>query len=78
MEEAYTYPKTIKKLKTYRVTFWRSNPQLKNGGYHKIETMRGTCEENIWKRAYKKTANYGSYSPIKVEEIDDEDGEEDY
>lgn len=78
MEEAYTYPKTVKKLKTYRVTFWRGNPQLKNGGYHKIETMRGTCEENIWKRAYKKTANYGSYSPIKVEEIDDEDGEEDY
>ena len=72
MEKAYTYPRTVKKLKSWRVTFWRSNPQLKNGGYHKVEIMRGATEENIWKRAYKKTANYGSYSPIKVEEIAEE------
>ena len=37
MEKAYTYPKTVKKLKSWRVTFWRSNPQLKNGGYAPIK-----------------------------------------
>lgn len=56
-------------LKTYKVTFWRSNPQLANGGYEKVETMRGIDEDHVWARAYKKTASYGSYSPISVEEI---------
>lgn len=56
-------------LKTFKVTFWRGNPQLKNGGYYKEELMRGANEENVWRRAYKKTACYGSYSPVKVEEV---------
>ena len=61
-------PTVVKPLKTYRVTFWRGNPQLAHGGYHKVEIMRGANEENVCKRAYKKTANYGSYTPVKVEE----------
>lgn len=61
-----------KQLKTYKVTFWRGNPQLRNGGYEKTEIMRGIDEDHVWARAYKKTTCYGSYSPINVEEVKEE------
>ena len=58
-----------KQLKTYKVTFWRGNPQLANGGYEKVEIMRGIDENHVWARALKKTAAYGSYTPTQVEEV---------
>ena len=42
-----------KQLKTYKVTFWRGNPQLANGGYEKVEIMRGIDENHVWARPQK-------------------------
>lgn len=61
----------MSKLKNYKVTFWRGNPQLQNGGYHTVRVMRGIDEDHIWDRAYKRDCLYGSMSPVSVEEIKD-------
>lgn len=58
-----------KQLKTYKVTFWRGNFQLANGGYEYVKVMRGIDEDHVWKRAYKRDCCYGSMTPTDVVEI---------
>lgn len=60
-------------IKYYKVTFWRGNPQLKNGGYYKEKLMRGKSEESVMKRASQRNAGYGSLTPIEAVEITKEE-----
>lgn len=58
-------------MKKYRITYWRSNPQLKNGGY---ETTSTICAKSM--REARKHANtvagscvYGGKEVLKIEEV---------
>ena len=55
-------------MKTYIATFWRGNPQSKNGGYETTRTIEARTQASAEKkaRAYEKCI-YGSMSLIKVE-----------
>lgn len=57
-------------MKKFTVTFWRTNPQLKNGGYEKTKTIEAKTENSAKKKA-EKIANdcvYGSMRVIDIEE----------
>lgn len=63
-------------MKNYIAKFWRSNPQLKNGGY---ETTRTIEAENA--RAARKKAReiengilYGSMRLVEISAASDEEG----
>lgn len=56
-------------MKTYKAFFWRSNPQLKNGGYETIRTIEAKTIKSAEKKAkeIESKSVYGSMSLIKVE-----------
>lgn len=58
-------------MKTWKVTFWRSNPQLANGGYETTRTVEARTENSAWKKAEKisKATIYGGMTPLAVEEV---------
>lgn len=49
-------------MKTYKATFWRSNPQLKNGGYQTERTIEAETKTEARRMAMKieKATAYGS------------------
>ena len=55
-------------MKTWIVKMWRSNPQLKNGGYETTRKVEARTEASAWKKA-QKIANdclYGSMTILDV------------
>lgn len=60
-------------MKTWKVTFWRSNPQLKNGGYETTRTVEARTESSAWKKAEKQYCKciYGGMTVLKVEVCND-------
>lgn len=55
--------------RTYIATFWRGNPQLKNGGYYTEKEFRAVSHKAAERQAERYTKNmvYGSLSLISVE-----------
>lgn len=55
--------------RTYIATFWRGNPQLKNGGYYTTEEFRAVSHKAAERQAkrYTKGMVYGSLDLISVE-----------
>ena len=55
--------------KTYVATFWRGNPQLKNGGYYTAKEFRAVSHKAAERQAEKYTKGmvYGSLDLISVE-----------
>lgn len=49
-------------MKEWTVTLWRSNPQLKAGGYETTRTVMARTESSAWKKAEKQfeSCAYGS------------------
>lgn len=57
-------------MKIWNVTMWRSNPQLKNGGYETTVKIEARTSASAMKKADKKfntPGGYGSYSPLRAE-----------
>lgn len=57
-------------MKTWNVTMWRSNIQLKNGGYETTIKIEARTAESAMKKAdkkFNKPGGYGSYSPLRAE-----------
>ena len=57
-------------MKTWKCTFWRSNPQLKSGGYETTRTVEAKTRASAEKKAEAKygDAVYGGMTLLKVEE----------
>ena len=57
-------------MKNFKVTLWRSNPQLANGGYEKTMIVKGKSIDSVWRRIDKQYSKclYGSMCVINVEE----------
>ena len=55
--------------RTYIATFWRSNPQLKNGGYYTKEEFQAMSHKAAERQAerYTKDMIYGRLNLIRVE-----------
>lgn len=55
--------------RTYIATFWRSNPQLKNGGYFTTKEFQSVSLQEAERQAerYTKDMIYGSLNLISVE-----------
>lgn len=55
--------------RTYIATFWRGNPQLKNGGYYTTKEFQAVSLQGATKQAerYMKGMIYGSLNLISVE-----------
>lgn len=51
--------------RTYIATFWRSNPQLKNGGYYTTKEFQAMSHKAA--ERYTKGVIYGSLNLINVE-----------
>ena len=56
-------------MKTYIATFWRSNPQLKNGGYETTREIEARTIASATKKAREiaETCRYGSMELQSVE-----------
>ena len=57
-------------MKKWKCTFWRSNPQSKNGGYETTRIVEARTQASAYKKAeieYGKPV-YGGMSLVKVEE----------
>lgn len=59
----------VKQENVYIATFWRSNPQLKNGGYFTTKEFRSTSLQEATKQAERYAADtiYGSMAVKNVE-----------
>lgn len=55
--------------RTYIATFWRGNPQLKNGGYYTTKEFQAVSHKAAERQAerYTKGTVYGSLDLISVE-----------
>lgn len=55
--------------RTYIATFWRGNPQLKNGGYYITKEFQAVSHKAAERQAerYTKSMVYGSLDLISVE-----------
>lgn len=55
--------------RTYVATFWRGNPQLKNGGYYTTKEFQAVSHKAAERQAerYTKGMIYGSLNLISVE-----------
>ena len=55
--------------RTYTATFWRSNPQLKNGGYYTTKEFQAVSHKAAERQAerYTKGVVYGGLDLISVE-----------
>lgn len=58
-------------MKTYKATFWRSNPQLKNGGYETQYNIEAETKAGARKQAreYERRCVYGSLTLRTIEEV---------
>lgn len=58
-------------MKKYIATYWRSNPQLKNGGYETTQELEAKSIASAKKQAKDigKRVTYGNMILIKVEEV---------
>lgn len=55
-------------MKTYTVTFFRGNPQIKNGGYETTRTIEAKTKASAEKKARKfENCLYGTMTLIKIE-----------
>lgn len=56
-------------MKKFKATFWRSNPQLSNGGYETTRTIEAKTIRSAEKKAREISAKclYGGMSLLKVE-----------
>lgn len=52
-------------MKTYTLTFWRSNPQLKNGGYEMKRTVEARSIVSARKKA-REIAEKPGYGGLRV------------
>lgn len=61
--------------RTYVATFWRSNPQLKNGGYFITKEFQSVSLQGATKQAERYTASnvYGGMA-VKSVELKQENG----
>lgn len=60
------------KLKSYKATFWRGNPQLKNGGYETTRTIEAVNIQQARKIAREKHENgcvYGTLTLMSIEKV---------
>ena len=59
-------------MKTYIATFWRGNPQLKNGGYETTRTIEAKSIVSARKKAREiaEKPGYGSMSLLNVKLAD--------
>lgn len=57
-------------MKKYVARFWRSNPQLKNGGYETLRTLEAKTMAQARKlaREIEYGCKYGSMELIEIEE----------
>lgn len=55
--------------RTYVATFWRGNPQLKNGGYYMTKEFQAVSHKAAERQAerYAKSIIYGSLDLVSVE-----------
>lgn len=55
--------------RTYVATFWRGNPQLKNGGYYTTKEFQAVSHKAAERQAerYTKGMVYGSLDLVSVE-----------
>ena len=55
--------------KTYIATFWRGNPQLKNGGYYTTKEFQAVSHKAAERQAerYTKGMVYGSLDLVSVD-----------
>ena len=55
--------------RTYIATFWRSNPQLKNGGYYTTSVIKAVSLQAAKRQAKRKTKDilYGGMDLVSVE-----------
>lgn len=56
-------------MKKFTATFWRYNPQLKNGGYETTRTIEAKTMKSAERKAMGLTKNcsYGGMSLLKIE-----------
>lgn len=69
MKQCLTSTLTQLDMKTFVVTFWRENPQFKNGGYYSTQEIEARTEASARKKAEKiaDTVPYGSMQVISVD-----------
>lgn len=62
-------------MKYYQITFWRSNPQLANGGYERAKYCRAKTEEGAMRKAdkWRYGCCYGGYSILDIQEVGKEE-----
>ena len=57
-------------MKTYEATFWRGNPQLKNGGYYTTKKIEARTITSARAKARKmESCVYGSMTLRDIKEI---------
>lgn len=58
-------------MKKWKVTLWRGNPQLRNGGYETTREVEAKTESSARKKAEKQFCScvYGSMSVLRVEAV---------
>lgn len=58
-------------MKSFKATFWRSNPQLTSGGYETTRTIEAKTIRSAEKKAREicEKVIYGGMSLIKIEEV---------
>lgn len=58
-------------MKEFRITFWRSNPQLSNGGYETTRIVEARTLSSAKKQADKICSScvYGGMSVLKIETV---------
>lgn len=56
-------------MKKFIITFWRENPQLRNGGYYRNQEVEARTEASARKKAEKIAAGaaYGSMMVVSVD-----------
>lgn len=59
-------------MKKFIATFWRGNPQLKNGGYETTRTIEAKNRSEAVKKAKAIDIKYGSMNLLDVEEVPEE------
>lgn len=66
--------------RTYVATFWRGNPQLKNGGYYTTKEFQAMSHKAAERQAerYTKDMVYGGFNPTVVEKFDNKTDADSY
>lgn len=56
--------------RTYIATFWRSNLQLKNGGYYTTKEFQSVSLQVATKQAKRYAAKYNIYGGMAVKSVE--------